>query len=164
MARVRASFRTEPARALSHVRGETGCAGSFERAKTDSDVLSPSRRFFKRLRWAFHGRATPDFEPGRGLSAHYQPGTLNALVNHPSALAFCCRDFSPRRCARDLPRRDRAEEHDFGGTRARGGRAARTRYLVTVARNVRTQRTHTLVRRLAFYGSIRCVAGAKSPG
>lgn len=55
---------------------------------------SPSWRFFKRARWAFHGRATPDFEPGRGLVylAHYQPGTLNALVNHPSG------------CSRLLPR------------------------------------------------------------
>lgn len=40
-----------------------------------------AKQFFKR-RWAFHGRATPDFEAAdSGPPAHYQPGALNVLVN-----------------------------------------------------------------------------------
>lgn len=94
------------------MQNETGCAGSFERGKTDSDVLLRGSFFKRRLRWAFHGRATPDFEPGRGLalSAHYQPGTLNALINHPSGCSrVCCRDCSPTsHAARNTPARLRA--------------------------------------------------------
>lgn len=79
-------------------------------------MCSPSWRFFKRARWAFHGRATPDFEPGRGLSAHYQPGMLNVLVNHRSGcshllsrfLAVPRRDFSSS-CARDRGMENRFE-------------------------------------------------------
>lgn len=73
-------------------------------AQTRSSVVrpiatcSPSWRFFKRARWAFHGRAPPDFEPGRGLSAHYQPGMLNVLVNHRSG---CSRLLSRFLAARE---------------------------------------------------------------
>lgn len=174
---VRASFRTARERARSLVlphADETGCAGSFERGKTDSDVLLRGGFSSGSVGWAFHGRATPDFEPGRGLglSAHYQPGTLNALVNHRSA-RVCCRDFSPRR---EIPPGSRGETTTTFSKRRRrnesGWSLAVGRGISRLSREIFTRETYNtydVPAGLAFYGSILLSAlpsrqGKRSPG
>lgn len=115
-------------------------------ARTRSSVVrpiamcSPSWRFFKRTRWAFHGRATPDFEPGRGLV--YRPITSlarwNALVNHRSS------------CSRLLPRFLAAVERFLGPVCARSRHGKSFELRPVSRRNVYTRA------RLAFIAWFCC--------
>lgn len=110
--------------------GQTGCAESFERSKTDSDVLSFVAVFQADPSGVSRSRdARLCARPWSGLSAHYQLGTLNALVNHRSA-----------RCSRLWPRFLAAARRGFLGcscvpARPRHGGKSFERYSIS-RRNV----------------------------